>query len=153
MLQLIRSSACLLAQQLFPRAHVQLRESFTCQIRVVLVELRVILAVAQEANGSVPYDQLLAAHPHVHDIMYTVRIRCVDGCIAKCVQSSKINPSQQNHCTSATTSSCICLQNWAHTHQMVNGVVMLNRRWQHVCRSKFVHTCKNDHFWSRTTDS
>ena len=95
MLQLIRSSAYLLAQQLFPRAHVQLRESFTCQIRVVLVELRVILEVVQEANGSVPYDQLFAAHPHVHNMMYTVRIHCVDGCIAKCVQNSKTNPSQQ----------------------------------------------------------
>ena len=102
-LQLIRSSAHLLAQQLFPRTHVQLQESFTCQIRVVSVELRVILALAQEANGSVPYDQLYAAHPHVNNIMYTMRIRCDDGCIANMCKPPN-QPITTNHYMSATTS-------------------------------------------------
>ena len=42
--------------------------------------------------------------------------------------------------------SCIILQKkWAHTPRMVNGIIMSNRKWQHACRTKFVHTCKNDH--------
>ena len=63
---MIRSSTHLLVQQPFPRTHVQLEETFTNQIRFVLVELRVSFEITQETNLSTPYDQLHAAHPHVH---------------------------------------------------------------------------------------
>ena len=81
-MQLIRASTHLLVRQLFPHTHAQLREPFTCQIRVASVELRVIRAIKQEIYLSVPYDQLHTAHPHVHHMMYTMRIHGVDGCIA-----------------------------------------------------------------------
>ena len=79
-LQSIRSPTHLLMQQPFPRTHVQLEESFTCQIRVAFVELRVSFAITQETNLSTPYDQLHTAHPHVH--VHNAHIHCVDGCNA-----------------------------------------------------------------------
>ena len=52
-LELTRSPTHLLMQQPIPRTHVQLEESFTCQIRVVLVELRVSFAITQDQRHTI----------------------------------------------------------------------------------------------------
>ena len=43
---------------------------------------REFLAIAQQNNVSVPYDQLHTADPLFHHIMCTMRNHCVGGCIA-----------------------------------------------------------------------
>ena len=140
-LQLIRASAHLLVRQLFPRTHAQLRESFACQNRVGLVDLRVIRAIKQEDYVSVPNDQQHTAHPHAPNTMYTMRIHGVDGCIAN-VPNTQTHHNKPSHVCYDIT--CRTLQNWAQTRRMVNGVIMSNTEWQHACRTKFMHTCKND---------
>ena len=64
-LQMIRSSAHLFVQQLFPRTLAQLGESFTCQIRVVVF--------GRAARG---------AGNRARNQSFTHTFHCVDGCIA-----------------------------------------------------------------------
>ena len=119
--QLTRSSVHLIVQQLFPRTQVQLRASSTCHIRGVSVELRVILAIVAEVNLSAPCDQMHTAHPHVHNSMHTMRIHCVDGCIAT-------RPYHNNPMQVCDDKTGIFLKNWAQPRRMANGIIMSNRR-------------------------
>ena len=140
MLQLIRSSTHLLVQLLFPRTHVRLRG--VLQMSNSSWFTRTAHDSSNRArNPSFRDDQLHTAHPHVHNVQ-SASINCVDGGIANVynLQTRNNKPLQIYDNT-----SCIILQNWAHTPRLVNGIIMSNRKWQHACRTKFVHTCKNDH--------
>ena len=78
---------------------------------------------------STPYDQLHAAHPHVHHTMCTMRTNFVDGCNAN---AHNLQTQHKNNFMPFKTILAELRKSWAQARRMVNGIITSNRKWQHA---------------------
>ena len=138
-LQLIRTSAHLLVQLLFPRTYLQLYKFLLVSTsHCLLPSCACSVPSCKKPIFSVSHDQLVYSTQRASTAL---------------ANASQIFTTS-NTSKPITPNFCMLLPDifffaepsthWTQTRHMVNGAIMSYTKWQHACRTKFTHTSKCD---------